>query len=98
MGVVNSESCSADLNLRRFPLSEIPMESEEEISEWLVKLFQEKVNSLHCIHIVALSPPLNMCASLGDPPSTMEEISVTFKARGILMMPLWGAGVNYTQS
>ena len=43
VGVVNAESCSADLFVRRFPLTDIPTDSEEEMTEWLINLFKEKV-------------------------------------------------------
>lgn len=45
MGAINAESCSADIFVRRFPLSEIPRESDEALSDWLVDLFKEKVST-----------------------------------------------------
>ena len=49
MGVVNAEPCKADIFVRRLPTSDIPMESEEAVSNWLIKVYQEKVrDSLLC--------------------------------------------------
>jgi len=42
MGVVNAEPCSVDVLVRRFPVSEIPTESDEVLADWLIKLFQKK--------------------------------------------------------
>lgn len=44
VGVINAESCSADLYVRRFPMSDVPTGSDQELSEWLIKLFEEKVS------------------------------------------------------
>lgn len=43
MGVINVESCAADIYVRRYPISEIPQDSDEAMSKWLVDLFKEKV-------------------------------------------------------
>lgn len=43
VGVVNAESCAADVCIRRFPISDVPTESEEATSKWLINLYQEKV-------------------------------------------------------
>ena len=49
MGVVNAEPCKADIFVRRLPTSDIPMESEEAVSNWLIKVYQDKVrDSLLC--------------------------------------------------
>ena len=45
MGVVNAEPCAADICVRRFPISEIPRESDEELAQWLINLYKEKVGS-----------------------------------------------------
>jgi hypothetical protein len=45
VGVINAEPCSADLNVRRYPISDIPTGSEKEMSDWLINLFKEKVSS-----------------------------------------------------
>ncbi len=43
VGVINSEPCAADICVRRFPLAEIPTDSDEAMSQWLVNLFKNKV-------------------------------------------------------
>lgn len=43
VGVVNAESSSADICVRRYPISEIPRGSDEELSDWLIERFKEKV-------------------------------------------------------
>ena len=43
MGVVNAEPCGADIFVRRLSTSDIPMESEQATSDWLIKVYQEKV-------------------------------------------------------
>ena len=58
MGVVNAESCGADLIVRRIPLSDIPTESDEAMSKWLVNLYKEKVN-YYIIYILKIKMLLN---------------------------------------
>lgn len=43
MGVVNAEQCKADIFVRRLSTSDIPMDSEEEMSDWLINVYQDKV-------------------------------------------------------
>ena len=43
VGVVNAEPSSADICVRRFPISEIPTGSDQELSDWLIERFKEKV-------------------------------------------------------
>ena len=50
MGVVNAEPCKADIYIRRFPTSDIPMESEQAMSDWLIKVYQEKVCCSCIVH------------------------------------------------
>lgn len=45
MGVVNAEPCKADIFVRRLPTSDIPMDSEQATSDWLIKVYQEKVHA-----------------------------------------------------
>ncbi len=44
MGVVNAEPCSADMMVRRYPISDIDTSSEEAMSQWLINLFKDKVS------------------------------------------------------
>ncbi len=49
MGVVNAESCGADICVRRIPISSLPLGSDKELSEWLINLYKEKVdNPISC--------------------------------------------------
>jgi lysophosphatidic acid acyltransferase/lysophosphatidylinositol acyltransferase len=41
-GVVNCESCAVDVLIRRVELNEVPTDTEQESSDWLIKLYQEK--------------------------------------------------------
>lgn len=43
MSVVNAEPCKADIFVRRLPTSDIPMESEQAMSDWLINVYREKV-------------------------------------------------------
>ena len=45
VGVMNAESCKADVCVRRFPVSKIPRDSDEAMSKWLIDLFKNKVCS-----------------------------------------------------
>ncbi|XP_064405458.1 1-acyl-sn-glycerol-3-phosphate acyltransferase gamma-like [Halichondria panicea] len=42
MGVVNAEPCSADMMVRRYPITDIDTSSEEAMSQWLINLFKDK--------------------------------------------------------
>ena len=50
MGVVNAEPCKADIFIRRLPTTDIPMESEQAMSDWLIKVYQDKVWCPHCYY------------------------------------------------
>ncbi len=43
VGVMNVEPCASDICMRRYPLSEIPRDSDEAMSKWLIDLFKNKV-------------------------------------------------------
>lgn len=43
MDVVNAESCKADIYVRRLSTSDIPIQSDQAMSDWLIKVYQEKV-------------------------------------------------------
>lgn len=42
LGVVNAEPLDADILIRRFPVKDIAAETDKELSDWLMKLYQEK--------------------------------------------------------
>ncbi len=46
MGVVNAEPCSADMMVRRYPITDIDTSSEEAMSQWLINLFKDKVRAM----------------------------------------------------
>ncbi|XP_062505884.1 1-acyl-sn-glycerol-3-phosphate acyltransferase delta-like isoform X2 [Corticium candelabrum] len=52
MNLAQGQKVYADVYLRRIPVSEIPMGSEEETSKWLIDLFKEKDRMVdyHSIH------------------------------------------------
>ena len=58
MGVVNAEPCKADIYVRRLPTSDIPLESEQAMSDWLIKVYQEKVchSFFVAVNILELQP------------------------------------------
>ena len=43
MDVVNAEPCKADIYVRRLSTSDIPVQSDQAMSDWLIKVYQEKV-------------------------------------------------------
>lgn len=45
IGVVNAESCSADILLRRFSMADIVKDNTDNdaLSKWLINLYKEKV-------------------------------------------------------
>ena len=51
MGVMNVESCAADVALRRFDMAKILKDNPEDkdLSNWLINLYKEKVCQCVCV-------------------------------------------------
>lgn len=45
VGVINAESCSADLYMRRFAMADVVRDNpdDESLTKWLINLYKEKV-------------------------------------------------------
>ncbi|XP_062505493.1 1-acyl-sn-glycerol-3-phosphate acyltransferase delta-like [Corticium candelabrum] len=70
---IRGEKVYADVNMRMIPISEVPVESEEELSSWLINLYKEKDDLVDYHHNHGRFP-----ASIVDfPPRFMSTVVMT---------------------